>query len=112
MKWMKQETNNKQLSEFGKHGGLIIDEMSIQDDLVIQKTAGVWLVWSTLYAMGRRKFSWQRMHCNMCSMDSQDLDGLLPTLVQALPLHINYTHTLLIGSLLMFLMNMGLQLIT
>ncbi|CAC5359815.1 unnamed protein product [Mytilus coruscus] len=38
LKWMKQQANNKQVSEFGKHGGLIIGEMSIQDDLVIQKT--------------------------------------------------------------------------
>lgn len=30
------------MSEFGKHGGLIIDEMSIQDDLVIQKTGDSW----------------------------------------------------------------------
>ncbi|CAC5381154.1 unnamed protein product [Mytilus coruscus] len=42
LKWMKQEANNKQVSEFGKHGGLIIDEMSIQDDLVIQKTGDKW----------------------------------------------------------------------
>ncbi|CAC5424371.1 unnamed protein product [Mytilus coruscus] len=42
LKWMKQEANNKQVSEFGKHDGLIIDEMSIQDDLVIQKTGDSW----------------------------------------------------------------------
>jgi hypothetical protein len=34
---MAKEANNKQVSDFGKHGGLVIDEMSIQDDLVIQK---------------------------------------------------------------------------
>jgi hypothetical protein len=37
LKWMAKEANNKQVSDFGKHGGLVIDEMSIQDDLVIQK---------------------------------------------------------------------------
>jgi hypothetical protein len=30
------------VSDFGKHGGLVIDEMSIQDDLVIQKMGDSW----------------------------------------------------------------------
>ncbi|XP_052097373.1 uncharacterized protein LOC127732379 [Mytilus californianus] len=42
LKLMKQEANNKQVSEFGKHGGLIIDEMPFQDDLVIQTTGDSW----------------------------------------------------------------------
>jgi hypothetical protein len=36
LKWRAKEANNKQVSDFGKHGGLVMDEMSIQDDLVIQ----------------------------------------------------------------------------
>lgn len=42
LKWMAQEANNKQVSDFGKHGGLVMDEMSIQDDLVIQKMGDSW----------------------------------------------------------------------
>jgi hypothetical protein len=30
------------VSDFGKHGGLVMDEMSIQDDLVIQKMGDSW----------------------------------------------------------------------
>jgi hypothetical protein len=33
LKWMAKEANNKQVSDFGKHGGLVMDEMSIQDDI-------------------------------------------------------------------------------
>ena len=39
---MAKEANNKQVSDFGKHGGLVMDEMSIQDDLVIQKMGDSW----------------------------------------------------------------------
>jgi hypothetical protein len=42
LKWMAKEANNKQVSDFGKHGGLVMDEMSIQDDLVIQKMGDSW----------------------------------------------------------------------
>jgi hypothetical protein len=37
-----KEANNKQVSDFGKHGGLVMDEMSIQDDLVIQNMGDSW----------------------------------------------------------------------
>lgn len=39
---MAKEANNKQVSDFSKHGRLVIDEMSIQDDLVIQKMGNSW----------------------------------------------------------------------
>lgn len=32
LKWMAVESVRQKISEFGKHGGLVIDEMSIQDD--------------------------------------------------------------------------------
>ena len=31
--WMEREAERQNVSAFGKHGGLVIDEMSIQDDL-------------------------------------------------------------------------------
>ncbi|KAJ8306391.1 hypothetical protein KUTeg_016936 [Tegillarca granosa] len=40
--WMQKEALKQKVSDFGKHGGLVIDEMSIQDDLVIQKQRDSW----------------------------------------------------------------------
>lgn len=37
-----KEAEKQALSEFGKHGGLVIDEMSIQDDLIITKSGDTW----------------------------------------------------------------------
>lgn len=36
--WMKKDMEKKNISEFGCHGGIVIDEMTIQDDLIITKT--------------------------------------------------------------------------
>lgn len=35
--WMKKEAEKHKISDFGKHGGVLIDVMTIQDDLVIAK---------------------------------------------------------------------------
>lgn len=40
--WMMQEISRQNVSEFGRHGGLVIDEMSIQDDLIITKSGDTW----------------------------------------------------------------------
>lgn len=37
-----QEISRQNVSEFGRHGGLVIDEMSIQDDLIITKSGDTW----------------------------------------------------------------------
>ena len=39
---MEAEANKQELSSFGRHGGIIIDEMSIQDDLVIKRQGDSW----------------------------------------------------------------------
>ncbi|OWF43040.1 hypothetical protein KP79_PYT24941 [Mizuhopecten yessoensis] len=39
---MSKEADRQAVSDFGKHGGLLIDEMTIQDDLVISKSGDVW----------------------------------------------------------------------
>lgn len=39
---MKKEAVRQQVSHFGMNGGIIIDEISIQDDLVIQKKGDSW----------------------------------------------------------------------
>lgn len=36
--WMKKEIEKQNISEFGCHGGIVIDEMTIQDDLIITKS--------------------------------------------------------------------------
>lgn len=36
------ECSRQSIPDFGKHGGLIIDEMSIQDDLVIERAGDSW----------------------------------------------------------------------
>jgi hypothetical protein len=35
--WMKKEAEKQKISDFGKHGGVLVDVMTIQDDLVIAK---------------------------------------------------------------------------
>lgn len=40
--WMKKEATLKKVSEYGMHGGILIDEMTIQDDLVISKKGDAW----------------------------------------------------------------------
>ena len=40
--WMKKEMEKQNIPEFGRHGGLAIDEMTIQDDLIITKSGDTW----------------------------------------------------------------------
>jgi hypothetical protein len=40
--WMTKEADKQKVSDFGKHGGLVIDEMSLQDDLVITRQGDTW----------------------------------------------------------------------
>jgi hypothetical protein len=40
--WMKKEMEKQNIPEFGRHGGLVIDEMTIQDDLIITKSGDTW----------------------------------------------------------------------
>ncbi|MES9879372.1 MAG: hypothetical protein ABW185_00630 [Sedimenticola sp.] len=42
IKWMSKEATSQKISDFGKHGGIVIDEMSIQDDLVLTKSGDSW----------------------------------------------------------------------
>ena len=42
LNWMKEQANSQDLSQFGYHGGLLVDEMTIQDDLVITKHGDSW----------------------------------------------------------------------
>ena len=37
LEWMQKEAISKKVSEFGKRGGLVIDEMSIQDDIQVKE---------------------------------------------------------------------------
>jgi hypothetical protein len=39
---MKKEAGRKKICDFGLHGGILIDEMNIQDDLVITKKGDTW----------------------------------------------------------------------
>ena len=39
---MQKEMAKQNVSDFGKHGGIVIDEMSIQDDLIITKSGDTW----------------------------------------------------------------------
>ena len=39
---MKKEMDRQKVSDFGRHGGIIIDEMTIQDDLIITKSGDTW----------------------------------------------------------------------
>lgn len=40
--WMKKEMDRQNIPEFGRHGGIVIDEMTIQDDLIITKSGDTW----------------------------------------------------------------------
>jgi hypothetical protein len=40
--WMKKEMEKQNIPEFGRHGWLAIDEMTIQDDLIITKSGDTW----------------------------------------------------------------------
>lgn len=42
LQWMKMECSRQSVPDFGKHGGLIFDEMAIQDDLVIERAGDAW----------------------------------------------------------------------
>lgn len=42
LQWMKMECSRQSVPDFGKRGGLIIDEMAIQDDLVIERGGDAW----------------------------------------------------------------------
>ena len=39
---MQKEAERQSVPAFGRHGGIVIDEMSIQDDLVITKKGSEW----------------------------------------------------------------------
>ncbi|KAK3101742.1 hypothetical protein FSP39_006029 [Pinctada imbricata] len=40
--WMIKEATTQNISPFGHHGGLVIDEMTIQDDLIIERRGSLW----------------------------------------------------------------------
>ena len=40
--WMKAEASRRNISSFGHRGGILIDEMTVQDDLVITKKGDKW----------------------------------------------------------------------
>ena len=42
--WMKTEAERQNVSDFGRRGGLVIDEMSIQDDLQIVRKGEAWSI--------------------------------------------------------------------
>ena len=42
--WMVKEANKKGIEEHGKRGGILIDEMTIQDDLKIIKKGDFWSI--------------------------------------------------------------------
>lgn len=39
---IEEKMEKQNISEFGCHGGIVIDEMTIQDDLIITKTGDTW----------------------------------------------------------------------
>jgi len=39
---MQKEAMRQEISNFGMHGGIVIDEMSIQDDIVISRRSDSW----------------------------------------------------------------------
>ncbi|VDI20706.1 Hypothetical predicted protein [Mytilus galloprovincialis] len=43
-KWMAKEASKQHIQSYGKHGGLLIDEMSIQDDLQVVKNGDEWSI--------------------------------------------------------------------
>jgi hypothetical protein len=40
--WMKKEMDRQDIPQFGRHEGIVIDEMTIQDDLVKTKSGDTW----------------------------------------------------------------------
>lgn len=40
--WMKKEMDRQKVSDFGRHGGIITDDMTFQDDLIITKSGDSW----------------------------------------------------------------------
>lgn len=42
--WMNKEAQRQKISDFGRRGGLVIDEMSIQDDLQIVRKGDAWSI--------------------------------------------------------------------
>ena len=40
--WMQREVERQNITKFGKRGGLILDEMSLQDDLTISRKGDCW----------------------------------------------------------------------
>ena len=42
--WMEKEAKRQNVSAFGKRGGLVIDEMSIQDDLQVVRKGDAWCI--------------------------------------------------------------------
>ncbi|XP_060601671.1 uncharacterized protein LOC132754935, partial [Ruditapes philippinarum] len=42
LEWMQNEAVRTKVSEFGMHGGILLDEMAIQDDLIICKNGDSW----------------------------------------------------------------------
>ena len=42
--WMKKEAERQNVSDFGKRGGLIVDEMSIQNELQIVRKGDAWSI--------------------------------------------------------------------
>lgn len=42
LQWMAMECSRQSIPDYGKHGGLVIDEMAIQDDLIIERVGDVW----------------------------------------------------------------------
>ena len=42
--WMKKQAVSQNIPEFGYHGGLLIDEMTAQDNLIITKQGDSWYI--------------------------------------------------------------------
>lgn len=42
--WMKKEAERQNVSDFGRRGGFVIDEMSIQDDLQVVRKGDAWSI--------------------------------------------------------------------
>lgn len=79
LQWMKMECSRQSVPDFGKHGGLIIDEMAIQDDLVIERAGDAWKLVG-MVDMGEtnnnisvickkdKRVEWLPMHYSLSSM--------------------------------------------
>ena len=42
--WMQREVERQKIPQFGKHSGLVLDEMSLQDDLTISRKEDCWVL--------------------------------------------------------------------